>query len=118
METREVKIKKAWSNYYIITNSNEMLCGNMICNKCKEKINGNYLIQDRTNYLLRGNENDKRYIFHRKCSEDNVNWKKFDEENKRKVKESQIKESQIKEVNDLIEKYGLSKYFERENDDY
>lgn len=74
------------------------------------------MIQDRTNYLLRGNENDECYIFHRKCSEDNVKWKEFDKENIANENARKVKEAQIKEVNDLIEKYGLGDYFEREND--
>ncbi len=98
---REEKINAAWRNHYHVSNSEAQRCGNMICNKCKEKIEGDYLIQDRTNFILRGNENDECYIFHRKCSEENAAWKKFDKDRLDKI-------SQIKEVKNLIEKYGLS----------
>ena len=115
---RTEKIKNAWSNYFHISNSEGMKCGNMICYKCKEKIEGDYLIQERTNHLLRGNENDECYIFHRKCSEDNVKWKVFDEENIAREKAVELQKAQIKEVNDLIAKYGLESVFCKDEDGY
>ncbi len=114
---RSAKIKEAWRDYYRVSNSEGMRCGNMICHKCKEEIKGDYLIQERSNFLLRGNENDECYIFHRKCSEDNIKWKEFDEENIANEKAMEVKNAQIKEVNDLIAKYGLESFFYRENDD-
>lgn len=57
--------------------------------------------------MLRGNEHDERYLFHRKCSETNGKWAEFDEE-QRNDKEAQItRENQIKEVKSLIAKYKL-----------
>ena len=107
MENKKEKIEKAWRNYYSISNSEGMRCGDMICHKCKEKIKGNYLIQDRINSMLRGNEHDERYLFHRKCSETNGKWAEFDKEQK-DYKEAQIiREAQIKEVKSLIDKYKL-----------
>jgi hypothetical protein len=110
------KIKNAWNNYYRVTNSEGMRCGNMICHKCKEEIKGDYLIQDRSNHLLRGNEHDECYIFHRKCSEDNITWKDFDE-NMANEKVIELQKAQIKKVSDLITKYGLESVFYREKDD-
>ena len=107
METKAEKIKKAWNNYYSISNSKGMRCGNMICYVCKKKIKGYYLIQDRSNYLLRGNEYDETYLFHRKCSETNNKWAEFDKEQKDYKKAQITKKAQIKEVKVLIEKYGL-----------
>ena len=115
---RTERIKNAWRDYYRVSNSEGMRCGNMICHKCKEKIKGDYLIQERTNHLLRGNENDECYIFHRKCSEDNAKWKEFDEENIANEKAMEVKKSQIKEVNDLIAKYGLESVFCKDEVDY
>lgn len=107
METRKEKIEKAWRNYYSISNSEVTRCGDMICHKCKKKINGDYLIQDRSNFMLRGNEHDERYLFHRKCSESNGKWDEFDKEQK-DYKEGQIiREGRIKEVKLLIDKYKL-----------
>jgi hypothetical protein len=107
METRKEKIEKAWRNYYSISNSEGVRCGNMICHKCKEKIKGNYLIQERSNFMLRGNEHDETYLFHRKCSETNGKWAEFDK-NQKEYKEAQIiRESQIEEVKSLIAKYKL-----------
>lgn len=107
METRKEKIEKAWRNYYSISNSERMRCGNMICHECKEKINGDYLIQDRSNFMLRGNEHDERYLYHRKCSEENSEWAKFDKRQKDYKETQVIRESQIKEVKSLIAKYKL-----------
>jgi hypothetical protein len=107
METKAEKIERAWCNYYYISNSEGMRCGNMICHSCKTKIKGNYLIQDRTNFMLRGNEYDERYLFHRKCSETNSKWAEFDKEQKDNKKAQITRENQIKEVKSLIEKYGL-----------
>lgn len=107
MKSNEEKIKEAWRNYYSVASSEVVTCGDMICYKCKEKIIGDYLIQDRTNFRLRGNEHDERYLFHRKCSETNGKWANFDKE-KEEYKAARIaRESQIKEVRDLIEKYKL-----------
>lgn len=108
METREERIKKAWSNHYSISHSKSMACGNMICDKCGKKIVGYYLIKDRTNYMLRGNENDERYLFHRRCSEENKKWVEFDREQKEMIANQKLIESQIKEVKELIQLYGLT----------
>jgi hypothetical protein len=107
METRAEKIEKAWRDYYSISNSKGMRCGNMICHKCKEKIEGNYLIQDRTNFMLRGNEHDERYLFHRECSENNSKWAEFDKEQKDYKDAKIVRQNQIKEVKILISKYKL-----------
>lgn len=108
METRKEKIKKAWRNYYSISNSKGMCCGDMICHKCKTKIKGNYLIQDRSNFILRGNEHDERYLFHRKCSETNGKWAEFDKELKNYKNAQIIRGNQIEEVKSLISKYKLN----------
>jgi len=100
------KIEDAWSNYYTISNSKGMICGSMICHKCEEKIKGN-LIQDRSNFMLRGNEHDERYLFHRKCSEENEKWGEFDKEQKENKEAQKQRDSQIEEVKSLIEKYEL-----------
>lgn len=112
------RIKNAWRDHYKVSNSESMRCGNMICDKCEKEIKGDYLVQERSNFLLRGNENDKCYIFHRKCSEDNIKWKEFDEENIANEKAMEVKKTQIKEVNDLILKYGLENIFVKESYDY
>ena len=110
--TKQELIDKAWHNQFTVSNSEFQRCGNMICDKCKKKIRGNYLIQDRTNYMLRGNEHDERYLFHRGCSEDNVKWAEFDKELKEEKQANKVRNKQIKEVKDLIEKYDLKDLFE------
>lgn len=80
----------------------------MICHKCKAKISGDYLIQDRSNFLLRGNEHDERYLFHRKCSDDNEKWIEHDLCIKEQSKLANKRAKQISQVKALIEKYGLS----------
>ena len=106
-ETREEKIKKAWNNYYSVSNSEGMRCGNMTCHKCKEKIEGDYLIQNRSNWMHRGNETDECYLFHRKCSESNKAWEKKKKKQKEHQEANLIRENQIKEVKSLMRKYGL-----------
>ncbi len=61
MTTKEQRIQEAWSDHYKICNSETTLCGTMICEKCKREIEGLYLVQDRINCLLRGNENDEKH---------------------------------------------------------
>ncbi len=110
--TKQEKIDKAWHNNFTVSNSRVQRCGNMICDKCQRKITGNYLIQDRTNYMLRGNEHDERYLFHRECSEDNVKWAEFDTNKKEEKQAYKIRNKQIKAVKDLIKKYNLQDVFE------
>lgn len=101
-------IETGWNNYYSISNSKVMYCGSMICHKCKGKISGDYLIQDRSNYLLRGNEHDERYLFHRKCSDDNEKWIENDLLVKEQNKMGRQRAKQVSQVKTLIEKFGLS----------
>lgn len=108
MESRAKRIEKAWSNHYHISHSDSMRCGLMICARCQNEISGYYLIQDRFNYMLRGNENDECYLFHRECSEENKEWIKFDKEQKEIIANQKLIESHIKEVKELIQLYGLT----------
>ena len=105
------ELKKGWSNHYSVVDSRSVQCGNMICRTCEEKIEGYYLLQDRTNYILRGNEHDEVYLYCRKCSESNdqgINkWSEFDKEQKTIREFRIIKESKINEVKKIIEKYGF-----------
>lgn len=71
-------IEQSWRSYFRVSNSEESIIGNMTCSKCQEKISGYYLVEEKSNFMLRGNEHDKWFIYHRDCSSDNVEWAKFD----------------------------------------
>ena len=107
MRTRAEKIQNGWHSYYSVSNSERMFCSEINCSRCNEKITGDYLIQDRQNIYLRGNESDERYVFHRKCSSDNPEWVRHDNEKEKSDAEALARQNQIKEVKSLIKKYQL-----------
>lgn len=107
MKSNSEKIENAWRDYYTVSHSEGMYCGNMICYKCNKKIRGYYLIQERSNFMLRGNEHDKTYLFHRKCSSDNVKWSEHSSWIRQQNISLKIRKNQISEVKALIKKYGL-----------
>jgi len=96
-----------WFNTYNIANSEYISCGYMRCHKCKKKIEGDFLIKDRKNFLHRGNETDERYLYHRECSSHKGAWKKFDRLMREKEEEYKLMEERDKKVKELIEKYGI-----------
>jgi hypothetical protein len=75
-----------------------IICGDMMCSKCKSKIKkGNYLIVE--HYVSkRGNEDDYNVLFHEECSKDDNKWKKYyadrkkeEEDNKKMLEEDKLK---------------------------
>lgn len=86
---RAKQIEESWRSHFHVSNSEVCIIGNMTCWKCKEKISGDYLVEEKSNFMLRGNEHDECFIFHRQCSSDNVEWFKFDA----KQKENQANET-------------------------
>jgi hypothetical protein len=111
MKYTEKQIEDGWRNYFSVANSDVMICGSMICHKCKNTISGDYLIQDVQNFRLRGNEHDERYLFHRKCSVENTEWNRLDKNRLKEIQERQELNNRISEVNGLITKYGLSELY-------
>jgi hypothetical protein len=102
-----IKKDDGWRNYYQVTNSEGVTCGDMKCHRCKDTIEGNYLIRDRTNFKHRGNETDERYLYHRECSDNKTVWEDFDKTEVELANYINLKETQKKEVLDLIKKYEL-----------
>jgi len=112
MKSKAERIKEAWRDNYSISSSQVQICGDMICHNCKKKIKGSYLIIDRTNYMMRGNENDERYLFHRNCSQNNIEWIKFDAEHKKHKKYLKTKRRNKMEANT---RQKLFDYFSEEH---
>lgn len=100
--------KESWHNSYSVVTSNTIISGNMICHRCKGKIQGDYLIQNRYCLSRRGNEHDEAYLFHRECSSGNKKWAEFDIIKAKSIEAEIIRKGQIEEVKLLIHKYQLT----------
>lgn len=83
--------------------------GWMICNKCKKEISESedYLVQDKYG-KGRGNEGDKRFLYHRECSQTNPIWEAEDTAKELRKRKDAIFEKALEKVQRIVEVNGIA----------